>query len=182
MKAINLADLRESHPEKVRNHFSRLEEMTNVRAVELGIELTELDVSRLSDIDTVGQFAERIAEIHETGDIGVAAILAYPLPILSDKKFRREDGRPNWKELKRIQKCLQYRVQLPLTTETMLSYEAVQAFISIILSPDYGRGIDLEAIATFADAGGSRPLTSYSRALLYLHRLAWMKGNAQYIT
>lgn len=181
MKAINLAVLRESHPEKVRNHFSRLEEMTNGRAIELSIELMALD-GRLGKINTVGQFSDWIAEIREAGDTGVADILAYPLPILSDKKFRQEDGRPNWKELKGIQQCLQFRVQLPLTTGTMLSYEVVQAFISIILSPDYGRRIDLEAAATFADARSKRPLTSFSRALLYLHRLAWMKGNAQYIT
>jgi len=55
MKAINFADLRKSHPEIVRGHFSRLEEMTNMRAVELGIELMKLE-GRLSDINTVGGF------------------------------------------------------------------------------------------------------------------------------
>ena len=181
MKAINFADLRKSHPEIVRGHFSRLEEMTNMRAVELGIELMKLE-GRLSDINTVGGFRTRVSMIRESGDISVADILEYPLPILSDKKFKREDGHPNWRELKGIQKCLQYQVRLPLTAETVISYEVVQAFISIIMSPDYGRGIDLEAKSTFADATRNRPLTSYSRALLYLRRLAWMKGKAQYMT
>jgi hypothetical protein len=148
------------------------------RAEEYGFDLAEVD-ELVESIETVSDYERFAADFRQT-DSGVYTVLTYPLPYLKDPKFRKEDGRPNWPAVRKMSKTLDWAVRLPLQQDSPVTFEVADAFKKLILHPDFGRKVDLEAKVSAGDALTTRRLNHpFQRALLFLNRLSLLKAREQ---
>jgi hypothetical protein len=175
------ATLVKTNPDDMRKLLRAWRHHTWERATELSVPLETLDRT-LAHVTTVGAYETIIERMRTSGtDTNVADVLAYPLPTLMNPELVLESGKPNWPQVNALMKHLEYWVRLPLHPAAPMDFPTARACIALVLSPAYGRRIDLERQTWFKDVGrreGSR--RSFARAMLMQHRLAYLRALAEF--
>ncbi len=172
-----LETLMKVDPVRARKIIDSMDSYIEDQGSRLGIDSKKVRET-VKAIGTVGDYvayAQGLQQDKQTESVG--KILLYPLPFLMNPKLLQENGRPNWPLMNTLYKDVRYSLRLPLHDDTEMTFEVAQAFLSIALSPMYGRGADLEAGAVMADSMRlRRNPNSFGQALLFLQSLSYVKA------